>query len=667
MKKVGWLCALLVLAIVPAQAVIPEEIKGYDPNYIQIDGDVNPATGSCLGFLPCSDWTGLANLDPGHLLPDTIGNNDADILSPDSVLSDGSSLPKQDITRIWLSNNKDYFYLAEERRANNGTSGWHVFVTHLKPHWVLGDVVTFDFCNYDMEIFICFPSGGKVEDADITVNRIYDPNQPPQALMYAGVKAEDIWDLGVFEELDPQNLDPTDVLFAINGVETPAINGAIDSKGNVTTTPPYNYPAACFAEAAISLLANGMNVEPCGTKAYVTVITRSSCKTDRAVGDLKDISYPVLYNFGGPDLEVDPPEMSCTNFVHFSATASGGIAPYIFEWYDGDPNVVPPFRTSPPKNDEPATDEFDYSLPAGIHNVHVVVTDSSECSDEGDTPQFTVYDPLDVELTKPIVPDCENKADLSATAYDGAPPYTFKWYDKDVLFATHQPGGATDTINDYVFDPGEHTIKVVVTDSRFAELGCSDEDQYGPFTVYELLTVDLQAISPDCENKADLSATAGGGKTPYTFKWYDKDVLFATHQPGGATDTIDDYVFDPGDHTIKVVVTDDRTSLNCSKEDAEGPFTVYELLDVTLTHSVPTCDGTLTWTATPSGGKLPYSYVWKIDGGVVNGDNPTLPYGPNADCQTYEVSVTVTDSRTLGCSDSDKENVHQEVTTTFPP
>ena len=334
MKRTSWFLVLLLLAIVPALAlVIPEEIQGYDPIYIQIDGDV----------LTPNDWNNLNNLNPGHLLPDTIGNQDTDILSPDSVLNDGSSLPKQDITRIWLSNNKDYFYLAEERRANNGTSGWHVFVTHLQPHWVQGDVVTFDFCNYDIEIFICFPSGGKVEDASISVRRIYDAGQPPQTLMYPGVMADDIWSLGVFNQLLPYPSGA--VLFAINTAGTPAINGAIDSKGNVTTTPPYNYPAAAFAEAAISLGPDGMDVSPCGTQAYVTVITRSSCKTDKPVGDLKDISYPVRYNFGGPDLTVDDPVLSCTTSTDFSATASGGIAPYTFEWYDGEPSPSTLFRT----------------------------------------------------------------------------------------------------------------------------------------------------------------------------------------------------------------------------------------------------------------------------------------------------------------------------------
>ena len=320
MRKVSWFLVLLMLAIVPALAVIiPEEIKGYDPNYIQIDGDVNPSTGDCLGFLPCSDWDtpNLANL--GHLLPDTIGNDDEDILSPDSVLNPGSSLPKQDITRIWLSNNKDYFYLAEERRANNGTSGWHVFVTHLKPAWSQGQVVAFDFCNYDMEILICFPKGGSPEDASISVKRIYDKNLPPQALMYPGVMAGDIWDLGVFNQQLPFPSPNDAILFKINGVEEWAINGAINSKGIATTTPPYKYPAACFAEAAISLGIDGMNVSPCGTKAYVTVITRSSCTLN---SDLKDISYPVLYNFGGPDLEVDPPETTCTNLTRFSVVGT---------------------------------------------------------------------------------------------------------------------------------------------------------------------------------------------------------------------------------------------------------------------------------------------------------------------------------------------------------
>lgn len=523
---------------------------GFDPRYIEIDGNVTPGDGTCRGT-PCIDW--LTKQNDGTLagIIDGIGNNDGNILSPGSTLSAGSMLPKQDITRVWLSNNTEYFYLAEERRSNNGSSAYHLFMTHTPPTAIMGQPVVFHLENGDLEIQICFPKGSDPGGASVEVRQVSGLTS------VLDVYAENIWSSGAFK---PTGLS---VPFAINMAPVTALAGALDSKGRVTPL----YDTACFAEAAIPL--EGIGVPPCAALAYATVITRSSCSL---TSDLKDIAGPVEYSYGGPELTLDALVTSCTPLTTLSATTSGGMPPYTFGWYDNGSTT--PFHVAT-ITDPPYTDTFDAALAFGVHTVRAVVTDSSGCCDQVDTVEFTVYEPLELTLSKPVTPDCSNTATLSATADKALPPYRFQWYDN-------------------------------VTQIR--------------------------------------DVTKPG--------------------PGPVTDEFN-YAFQTsGDHTVSVYVTDARLDLNCSADDSCGPFPVYDLLDVILSHSDPTCDGVVTWTATASGGLVQYTYEWRLDGVVVNGNSPTYQYGPSADCKTHEISVTVTDSRT--CTDSDKQKISQAVTTIFP-
>ena len=149
-------CALLLVTAVAAQAVV---VSGYDPGYIDIDGDIVDNSGCVPPGTPCIDWA--TKLADGSLagLVDGVGNQDPDIFRPGSTLNDGSSLPKQDITRVWLSNNSEFLYLAEERRANNGNSSYHLFLTKLEPTAVFGEPVVYHLTDRDLEIRICFPKG----------------------------------------------------------------------------------------------------------------------------------------------------------------------------------------------------------------------------------------------------------------------------------------------------------------------------------------------------------------------------------------------------------------------------------------------------------------------------------------------------------------------------
>ncbi|MDO8683448.1 MAG: hypothetical protein Q7N50_08205 [Armatimonadota bacterium] len=531
MKRMVWLFLLLALAIMPAQAQIPE-IQGFDPRCISIDGNVTPADDSS-----CIDWR-LKDLEAPRTLVgilDGVGNADPSILSPGSILSAGSMLPKQDITRVWLSNNRTYFFLAEERRSNNGSSAYHLFVTKNEPTAILGQPVVFYLENGDLEIRICFPRGSAPEDASITIQQVRDLTETYP------VQVTDIWSSGVFQ--------PSSILveFAINTSPTDAIDGAKDSKGVLTGT----YDTACFAEAAVPLELVG--IPPCGAQAYMTVVTRSSCSL---TSDVKDIGGPVRYGFGGSALVVATPTVDCTTTVGFSATASGGTTPYTFNWYDNESST--PFHTATISS-PPFTDAFTQSLTAGTHDIRVTVTDVSECTEEYLIPQFTVYNELGLTLDVPT-PNCENTSTLSATASGGTGSYRYEWFDGATPIHTNDTSG-TDSF-DYTFqnpsvNPTDHTIKVVVTDLGRTDVVCAKDDTK-TVTVYQLLDGTLTAGTATC-GAFTWTATPSGGKASYTYEWK----LDGVTVPGetGAT-----YNYGPDadctDHEVCVTITDDR---NCTK------------------------------------------------------------------------------------------------------
>lgn len=164
-----------------------------------------------------------------------------------------------------------------------------------------------------------------------------------------------------------------------------------------------------------------------------------------------------------------------------------------------------------------------------------------------------------------------------------------------------------------------------------------------------------------CDNATSFSATVTKGTAPYHIQWFDNDVPFNEEtSPGPAPVTCSPSLqMTPGVHNIRVKVTD---AGGCPASKDTGDFTVDPILDVTVAGTA-TCPGVVTWTATPSGGDSNYTYVWKLDGSVVNGTNSAYTYGPKVDCTEHEVCVEITDGR--GCKASACKKITQSAITSL--
>lgn len=169
----------------------------------------------------------------------------------------------------------------------------------------------------------------------------------------------------------------------------------------------------------------------------------------------------------------------CTFPVEITATGSGGVEPYMYEWTDG------------------STEKTISATEPGLYCV--TISDDHWCSTVA---CVVVPDPLDLELVT-IPPLCPLGCDGSITAIvmGGKAPYTYKWSN-----------GPTTSVNPNLL-PG--VFSVTVTDAN----GCTIE---GTATVEDgtsSLAVSIEASNPDCKGTGTLTATATGGVEPYLYVW----------------------------------------------------------------------------------------------------------------------------------------------------
>jgi hypothetical protein len=610
---------LIVLAVcvftLPAAAQGP--LQGFDPRCIEIDmgaagANVFTDPGTTNDTPTCGnafiDWADLTLAQ--HTIVDGIGNADPDIVGPQDKLVDGSTLPKEDIYNLFLSNNVSYLYLAQARRSNNGNSTYHWFFTKTSPTAVAGQPITFHLQNGDVEVRVCFPRGSDPGGASIGAFRV----QGLGASQVVDASASNIWStLGSHLASLPSAVSA----FSINLAATQALPGSLDSHGDPTNT----YDIACFGEGAISLSALG--ISPCNTQAFVTVMTRSSCSLTSA---LKDIAPPVEYIFGGLDVTAGAPTIACTGasgaLVTITATASGGSGSFTWTWPAGWSH-----------NESGNSSTGSKTLPAGSSTIHIEACDAAvpTCCADVDVP-VTVLPQVTVSIGTPTIEcttDSGAQVTLTANASGGDGNYTYQWSEGGTPIGTDNPLVHT-------FSPGSHTVRVDIADGR----GCTAWAQR-TFTVLPKVTASIGTPVIECTAadgaQVTLTATPGGGDGNYSYQWTE-----------GATDlgTTNPLVrkFSPGDHTVAVTVTDGK---GCSAQ-AQTTFHVNAQVGVTINQPTIACTlegvAATILTAVPSGGDGSYSYSWYEGATLLASSNPlNYSFAPGS----HTVRVVVVDGE--GC------------------
>jgi len=296
-------------------------------------------------------------------------------------------------------------------------------------------------------------------------------------------------------------------------------------------------------------------------------------------------------------LVTDTRPASCANGEDggLSVQASGGSAPYAYQWFSAFGEQVG------------STDTLS-GLEAGEYVISL--TDANGCLATGNA---TVDEPaaLQIDFTTNEA-SCNGVADGQAelTVNGGTPPYTYAWSDN---------GNASDSRADLA--AGDYTVSV--TDVN----GCTREATLS-ITAPTALQLDITAEATRCFDSTDGQATVAvsGGSGPYTYAW--------SNGQTGATATS----LPPG--SISVTASDAN---GCTAADSiEIPQAAA--INLNLTGDSPSCfdgaDGSLQASAT--GGAGNFDFNWS------DGDDTANPQDLTAG--TY--SLTVTDGNNCSLVDS---------------
>ncbi len=282
-----------------------------------------------------------------------------------------------------------------------------------------------------------------------------------------------------------------------------------------------------------------------------------------------------------------PSNCNCNGFI--GASASGGTAPYQYNWQPGG-----------------QTTSFVQGVCAGTYTVLVI-----------DAAGGQAIGVVTVQGQAPVVAaaaggnitNCSCNGTLTGNASGGTGPYTFLWV----------PGNYTTAVVTNICVPGTYTLTVTDVNGCVGTTTASITSSGG-------VVATAQSQPTQCgQCNGSVSGLAAAGTPPYSYLW----------QPGNYTTQ---YVPNLCAGTYTFTVTD---SVGCiatyvtTVAASSGPS-----VTVTTTPATPNCTGTAT--ANVSGGTGPYTFAW------CNGSTAqtigNLCVGPMCICVTDAQGCTTCDT-----------------------
>ena len=341
----------------------------------------------------------------------------------------------------------------------------------------------------------------------------------------------------------------------------------------------------------------------------VTVSGLNGCSTSKSIVVYQDITAPTAD--AGPDQL-----LTClVTSVTLNGSADGGTAPYTYSWANSAGDIV---GTS---KDVCVSTADTYTFRVTGDN-GCLARDTVTVSENVDPP---IADAGPDQLLTCLV----TSVTLSGSASAGSPPYTYSW--------ANSAGDIVGTSKDVCVDtPDTYTLRVT------GDNGCSNRDT---------VTVSEDVDPPIADAGADqllsclvtsvtLSGSASSGVEPYEYLWSDPQ--------GNAISTERQVDVDkPGTYTLTVT-----GSNGCSTEDSVAVDQDIEapVVDVGPDRELTCLVHEVTLSASASGGKQPYIYIWRDEKKeILSMGKELLVHEPGA------YIITVVGSN--GCCGSDKINV----------
>lgn len=391
-------------------------------------------------------------------------------------------------------------------------------------------------------------------------------------------------------------------VYTANVVDANGCKASVTTNPNISEPPPISIivtstPVSCFGgnDGTATVSASG------GTPDYTyewlpSGITGSSTSGlsattySVAVTDSKSCVETQSFTVSQPlsllTVAVSSTPVSCFGGSDgsVSGTASGGTAPYNYNWMPGN------FNGQNVSN-----------LPTGTYTV--TVEDAKLCTI---TSTITVSEPTAIILNTGS-PDsyCSlPNGQANVTVSGGVPGYTYNW----------SPTGGTNATATGLL-AGNYTVEVTDANACSSSAAVTVLDQPGPVASVSSTT------NVTCFGGSDGTATAtfSGGTAPFTYAW----------SPSGGTDLAATGLI-TGTYTITV------TDGNGCQSTAESPLiTQPTIISIVVSKTMVSCFGLSDGTASVSAsGSTPgYTYLW-----LPGGETGTSINGLSAN--TYTVQVT---------------------------
>jgi outer membrane protein assembly factor BamB len=189
----------------------------------------------------------------------------------------------------------------------------------------------------------------------------------------------------------------------------------------------------------------------------------------------------------------------------FTSNVTGGISPYLYQWYLNDTAV---------SGATGATWAFTPGS-SGSYSVYLSVTDNVGLRTESNIVSVTVSGaPSVIVSPTSVTVDVGQPQNFTSTVSDGTPPYTYQWYLSGAAVS-----GATSSL--WTFTPsssGSYTVYVNATDS----VGVRAKSNVASITVIPAVSV---IVSPTSVTMAvgqsqTFTSSVSGGAPSYSYQWY---------------------------------------------------------------------------------------------------------------------------------------------------
>ncbi|MEM3454484.1 MAG: PKD domain-containing protein [Thermoproteota archaeon] len=435
------------------------------------------------------------------------------------------------------------------------------------------------------------------------------------------------------------NVNVSSVSVSITGPTNGVTNTNYTYVANITGgTPPYTYS-----------WSGGGNPSTGTNSSFTTQWNTGGTKTiSLTVTDYNGCSSTSSLNVtisSSLSVSISGPSSVCINTnATFTASVTGGTPPYTYSWSNG----------GTPSTGTNSSFTTRWSS-IGTKTLLLTVTDNA-----GNSRSASInvnVSSVSVSITGPTNGVTNTSYTFTANVSGGTPPYTYSWSGGGTPSTGTNSSFTTQWSSNNVY-----TVSVNVFDFN----GCSASSSISVNISSSNMVVTITGPTDVCINtNASFTANVSGGTSPYTYSWSGggnpatgSNSSFTTRWSTSGSKTISLTVTDStgktGSNTFNVVV-------NSISVDINVPSNVFANNDATFNAVV-------------SGGTPPYTYSWNANSG-----NPSTGTGSSlttkwSSAGTYNVSLTVTDSKNCTASKSisvtvndDPRNVVVSISGTLSP